>query len=219
MMMHLKIKHDTPKTIQPTFRAYLINKSDDNFASIAFQFANEYEEYDEQTGMELYDTDYPIRVLKIDNEAPECADSVLKCYSLKNRGYLLRHINIGGQIYEPEKGMELWFPLVSRPRNMCDGAVELQHQYADDGQVGVLLSLRHNCIPFMDLSGTFHYKGSIIAIENTGDESVPCRRDATVFSSGGKITAYLDHKTHKMHSVRSEVAFYEMERVVCYKQK
>jgi hypothetical protein len=219
----------TEKWTNPVFRVYLTKRTDQcdyNLCAITFQFTQDsFVKFGEQQKIEC-DMDYPIRVLKINKDDPECgaeeaaADSVMQCYTLKHRGYLLRHINIGGEIYEPAAGMEFWVPLVPRPRNMRDGCIQLYNKdRSQDNCASVLVNMQHNSIPFMDLSGTFHYKGRISSMLTDNNECVKCNREATIFSAGNKITAYLDHETHKLHSVQDEVAFYEMERVVSYNPK
>lgn len=217
-MTQLKII-DNEQSQRPLFRAYLKKYNNDQCYPrdyvILFQFKHHYAEYKEPWET-LSDDDYPIQVLQIDKGEPMCCDATLKAIRLKRLGYVVSHIILDNEQYQTTSKLKYWFPLIDRPADLEDGAVQLycQDNRFKGNQSSVLLNMDNEGIPFMDLSGTFHLKGRMVAaIEMKRNVFVSCKRDVTVFSSEGKITSYLDHETHLLYSVESETTFCEMERL------
>lgn len=212
-MTQLKII-DAEQSKRPAFRVYFGKKSPDNKDvgdyEITFQFKHNYAEYKEPSES-LHAADYPIQVLRINQGEPMCCDAVLRAFPMKRCGYIVSHIILNNELYRSAFHFEYWFPLVGKPSGLEDGTVQLYCGGDNRAHLSVLLNMDNEGIPFMDLSGTFHIKGKIVATEVKSDVFVNCKKDVTVFSSGGKVTSYLDHETHLLHSVKNETTFYEME--------
>jgi hypothetical protein len=102
---------------------------------------------------------------------------------------------------------------VEKPAELDDGALRLFHKSETEDRISIVANIKNHRIPFLDLSGTFHYPASIVSREVDYGEYVCCEKDerATLFSLDGKFKAYLDHTTHQIYEISYEVCYYQIE--------
>ena len=115
---------------------------------------------------------------------------------------LFRDLLFNGRVYSPKDDEYVLFPDMKCSPNIPDGSVELR--LSDKRRIIAKFSEKSS--PFLDASGTFHYKVRIIATE-IQQKWTSTNTNAVLFVSGVECKAILDPKAHLIYSVSGEKTF------------
>ena len=203
------------KSPMPVFTVALIKSHETKNAeyTIKFQFQNHYKEF-AGTWQTLDPANYPIHVLSLNGETVSHSNGVFSTAST-DFGCVLNMIRLeDGTTFESPENVRHWFPLVEKPAELDDGALRLFHTSEIEDRISIVANIKNNRIPFLDLSGTFHYPARIVSREVDYGEYVSCEKDerATLFSLDGKFKAYLDHTTHLIYEIAYEAQYCQIEK-------
>ena len=115
---------------------------------------------------------------------------------------LFRDLLFNGRVYSPKVDEYVLFPEMKCSPNIPDGSVELR--LSDERRI--IAKFSEKSAPFLDASGTFHYKVRIIATE-IQQKWIKTNTTAVLFVSGVECKAILDQKAHLIYSVSGEKTF------------
>jgi len=128
---------------------------------------------------------------------------------------VLHYIRFAGKTYAPTPNEYAIFPSIDgekRPK-IPDGSTHLQFSELCDVK-SVIVRILNSPPPFMDETGTFHYKAKIIAREDSRGKWTKTDTNATVFISGGlECQAILDQDKHLIYSVKNEKMFRKIRKM------
>lgn len=194
----------------PVFEVSLVNSYDpgNKGCMIKFQFQHHYKKFAE-TWKSLDPANYPVRVLSVNGTSVPYSNGMLSTAST-DFGCILTMIRLeNGTMYESPDNARYWFPLVEKPAELDDGALRLFHVSQLEDNLSIVANIENNRMPFLDLSGAFHYPAYIVSREVDYGKYNCCEKKerATLFALDGKFKAYLDHTKHKIYELTYEIQY------------
>lgn len=188
--------------------------------------------------LSMYANEHPIRILEIDGSQYDDGYAIAYSHTLESsepssmkRSFskllkleierdkidtedygkcsILHYIRFAGKTYAPSPNE---YAVLDQGSKIPDGSIHLQFSQSCDIQ-STIVKIMNKPTPYMDETGTFHYKAKILAREDPSGKWVKTDTNATVFISGCQCQAILDQDKHLIYSVKSEKMFRKIRKL------